>query len=66
METENSQGEMDWIHSLWKFDNCLVVNSVGRKGGLALLWSSEVQLEVISFSKNHIDSIIKGFNDKGS
>ena len=40
------------------FDNCMVVDSIGKSGGLALLWLSEVCLEVVSFSNQHIDSKI--------
>lgn len=37
------------------FSNGLCVPSRGRSGGLALLWSSDTNLEIKSFSNNHID-----------
>ena len=40
------------------FDNCLAVDRSGLGGGLALLWNSEVVVEVKSFSKHHIDAIV--------
>lgn len=43
--------------SVW-FDGCLVVDSVGRSGGLALMWKMEIQVTVKSFSKYHIDAKI--------
>ena len=49
---------MERIKSRLGFDNGLVVPCVGRKGGLALLWAREVDLEIKSYSKNHIDAII--------
>lgn len=40
------------------FSNGLVVPSRGRSGGLALLWSSDMNLEIKSCSNYHIDAII--------
>lgn len=40
------------------FSNGLFVPSRGRSGGLALLWSSDTNLEIKSFSNNHIDAVI--------
>lgn len=33
--------------------NCFTVNSMGRRGGLALLWRDEALLEVVNCSKHH-------------
>ncbi|XP_075655081.1 uncharacterized protein LOC142625281 [Castanea sativa] len=40
------------------FPNGLIVPSRGHSGGLALLWSSDTNLEIKSFSNRHIDAII--------
>ena len=40
------------------FSNGLIVPSMGRRGGLALLWSKDANLEVKSFSNHHIDAVI--------
>ena len=45
---------MEWLRLKWSYDNCLAVDNIERRGGLALLWNTEVQLEV-SFSLFHID-----------
>ena len=37
------------------FSKGLFVPSKGRSGGLALLWSKEVRLEIQSYSSHHID-----------
>lgn len=34
------------------------MNSIGSKGGLSLLWLDKVDLRVIFYSQNHIDSEI--------
>lgn len=32
------------------FDGCFVVDSIGRKEGLALLWRNEIEVEIHNFS----------------
>lgn len=44
------------------FQGCLTVRSAGAKGGLCLLWKREVNVRVISYSLNHIDSEIRWEN----
>ncbi|KAL7129060.1 hypothetical protein ABFS83_13G037900 [Erythranthe nasuta] len=34
----------------------LAVDRVGRSGGLALFWQKDIQVELVSFSQNHIDA----------
>ena len=46
IETKRKSTEMEWLRSHWEFDNCFAVDSIGRGGGLALLWSNEAQMEV--------------------
>ena len=45
----------------WKLNmtNMVVKDSVGAKGGLALFWKKGVDLRVLSWSRYHIDSLIK-------
>lgn len=57
-ETKAKLKHMEKIKFKLDFSNGLIVPSSGRSGGLALLWSKEVMLEIKSFSKNHIDAII--------
>lgn len=38
------------------FSGCLTVKSAGRSGGLCLLWSEMIEVEVLSYSQNHIDT----------
>ncbi|KAL5576765.1 hypothetical protein UlMin_018464 [Ulmus minor] len=40
------------------FDGCYVQDSIGRKGGLILLWKSPMMAEVLSSSMGHIDAVI--------
>lgn len=36
-----------------------MVDSVGHKGGLALLWKDDVDVQVQSYSTNHVDALVK-------
>ena len=56
IETKKKSTEMGWLRYRWRFDNCFAVDSIGKGGGLAMLWMHEAQLEVKSFSDQHIDA----------
>ena len=66
METKRKNHEMEWLRSRWKFDNCFTVDGSGRGGGLALLWIREAGVEVLSFSKYHIDVKMEAEMEGGS
>ncbi|KAH9717651.1 reverse transcriptase domain-containing protein [Citrus sinensis] len=46
------------------FENCFAVNRNGLGGGLALCWSSEVHVNISSFSNHHIDAVVQSENGK--
>jgi hypothetical protein len=54
METKLRQNKMERVRIKLGFPSMFVVESVGRSGGLALFWSSEVVMEIINFSRRHI------------
>jgi len=58
VETESKTKQMENIKFNLGFSNALNVPSQGRSEGLALLWSQETNLEIVSFSKHHIDTTI--------
>ncbi|KAL9678179.1 hypothetical protein QQ045_016018 [Rhodiola kirilowii] len=41
------------------FSNCFIVKSLGKSGGLAVLWDNDVDLTVRSYSDNNVDVGIK-------
>lgn len=41
------------------FQNCLAVDSSGKRGGLAMMWGENVTMEVKSYSKHHIDVVVQ-------
>ncbi|KAL4606913.1 hypothetical protein ACB092_09G138000 [Castanea dentata] len=58
METKLRQSRMERIKNRIGLDNGLIVPSVGRSGGIALLWKREISLEVKSYTRYHIDAVI--------
>ncbi|KAM7266465.1 hypothetical protein ACFE04_004362 [Oxalis oulophora] len=59
-ETKKTSREMEVIRCRVGMSNCMAVSSSGRSGGLALLWSDVVKVEVRSFSSHHIDVTVDG------
>ncbi|KAL9686603.1 hypothetical protein QQ045_030996 [Rhodiola kirilowii] len=51
----------EWESLKWKLGlrNCFPVSCKGRAGGLALLWDDSLDVQVVSFSQNHIDVVVK-------
>ena len=63
IKTKRKKGEMDWLRSRWKFEHFFTVEGVGRAGGLAILWMKEVKVEIVSFSRYHIDVRMRDCGD---
>ena len=61
-ETKLRTKRMERIRDRIGFANGLFVPSLGRSGGLALLWTRETDLEIKSFGCYHIDAIITKAN----
>jgi hypothetical protein len=56
METKARAKRMERVRSQLGFEYMLVVDCVGRSGGLALLWSTEVEVEIQNYSYRHINA----------
>jgi exonuclease III len=57
-ETKMDDKRMVWFKSLLGFPNMVVRNCEGKSGGLALFWKKQINAELHSFSRYHIDIII--------
>ncbi|XP_024033484.1 uncharacterized protein LOC112095607 [Citrus clementina] len=55
---------MNGISRKLNFENCFEVDRRGRGGGLAMLWSSEIVVQIKSFSNHHIDAEVQTENGK--
>ncbi|KAK3211754.1 hypothetical protein Dsin_016460 [Dipteronia sinensis] len=53
---------LEYLRVKLGFTGKLVVNSVGRSGGLCLFWSTNVIVDLLSFSPAHIDVSIRHDN----
>ncbi|CAM8965691.1 unnamed protein product [Rhodiola kirilowii] len=55
IETKKEDGDWEFLKSKLGFRGCFAVGSQGRSGGLALLWSDDVEVNLVSYSASHID-----------
>ena len=58
METKEGVRRMTKVKERIGFSNGLVVPSEGKSGGISLLWIRDMEVEIKSFSKFHIDVIV--------
>lgn len=67
METKIQNKQMEWIQYKLSLQNDIAIRPIGKKGGLALLWNQNVDLEIINYS-HHIHAKISnnGCNHPGS
>ncbi|CAM8982614.1 unnamed protein product [Rhodiola kirilowii] len=60
VETKKADGDWEAIRCRLGFKGCFAVRSRGKSGGLAILWSEDVDVILQSFSHQHIDVFVKG------
>ena len=58
MKTKAGAKRMTKVKERIGFPNGLVVPSEGKSGGIVLLWIREVEVEIKSFSRFHIDAVM--------
>ncbi|KAH9748716.1 reverse transcriptase domain-containing protein [Citrus sinensis] len=63
-ETKMTVKQMQEKANKLNFQNCFAISREGLGGGLALLWSSEVTVDIKSYSKHHVDAVIYGENGR--
>ncbi|XVF53612.1 hypothetical protein PTKIN_Ptkin05aG0112400 [Pterospermum kingtungense] len=56
--------DMERFRVKWTFHACLSVDRIGSGGGLAMLWTEDIKLEIMSYSVHHIDVVIHEDNEK--
>jgi hypothetical protein len=59
METKVSSYRMESIKVRTRYKNVFAVDSMGRSGGLALMWSEDVQVEIENYSRRHVNALVK-------
>lgn len=63
METLSNKERIKHLCGKLGFSNFWAVDCVGRSGGVALLWKSNVKCEVFNSDSNFIDAQITNAND---
>lgn len=59
MKTKTDILRLERVKRRLRFDGCFIVNILGRKGGLALLWKFKSEVEIKSFSQRHISAMVE-------
>ncbi|XP_071722565.1 uncharacterized protein [Rutidosis leptorrhynchoides] len=61
-KTKKLASELDYIRNRLQLSGCFAVdrdlNRTGFNGGLALMWADDVTVDIMYFSKNHIDVVV--------
>jgi hypothetical protein len=63
METRMQQNKADRLRSKLGFDNCFVVDSKGKSGGMMLFWNSSSGVEIQNYSRRHINAVVQRSTD---
>ncbi|XP_059431505.1 uncharacterized protein LOC132165008 [Corylus avellana] len=63
METKLRKEKMESIRCKLEFASMFVVESVGKSGGMALLWGEDVNVTIQNFSQRHINGVVKISDD---
>ncbi|KAH9651249.1 reverse transcriptase domain-containing protein [Citrus sinensis] len=50
--------QMQGKASKLQFQNCFAVDREGLGGGLAMCWTEDINVEIKSFSKHHVDAVV--------
>ena len=58
LETQIEGTRVENLVDTLGFNKSYVVSSFGRSRGLGIFWNGEIKLEVVGYSKYHIDTLI--------
>lgn len=59
METKCNKMHMKIVRRLVKFDNCFMVDSIGKCGRFTMMYKNNIEFQIQSFTKWHISLIAK-------
>lgn len=60
MEPKIDKSRLDYIRCTLGFKHGLVVERVGLSGGMVLWRREEVEIQILNFSRYHIDAYVEG------
>ncbi|XP_042950158.1 uncharacterized protein LOC122282274 [Carya illinoinensis] len=61
METKCGKERVEAVRRSLKFEACLVVESRGSAGGLALMWKTNTMVSIYNYSRWHINAHVSSF-----
>jgi exonuclease III len=59
METKLRKKKMELIRCKLGFKGMFVVDCIGRRGGLALMWEEDFFMDIQNYSQHHINGVIR-------
>lgn len=59
IETKSNSMHIEFVSKKLGYFGCFCVNSVGKNGGLALLWKDDLKVEIINYSQWHISACVE-------
>ena len=62
LETQVSKERVEGLKSSFGFDKSFAVSSTGCSGGLGIFWNNNVSVQILPYSRYHIDVIISEGN----
>ena len=62
-ETWTDEARLTLVQDKMKFKNKFVARRRNKAGGLAIFWKEDFDLNIVTFSKNHIDTIVNKSKD---
>lgn len=58
MESKLSYIKTQRVAKRFKYDGYIVVEAIGKSGGLMLLWKWEELVGLVNYSQNHINVVV--------
>ena len=58
VETQLHKKSVENLSRTLGFDKSFAISSSGRSGGIGLLWNNVINIEVLPYSRYHLDSIV--------
>ena len=59
METKISAKRVESLKLLLGFAGCFAVSSAGLSGGIGMVWSGELDAELMNYRSGHIDMMVR-------
>ena len=63
LETQLEGSRVEQLAEGLGFNKSFAVSSSGRSGGLCIFWNDEIKVEIIGYSRYHIDALVDNMVD---